>query len=382
MSASNLSFNPHLSDLPAYVPGKSKDMVKPASGFQDIIKLGSNENPLGPSPSVVEVIRDLATETHYYPGAESDDLRSRLAERLGADFTADNVVVGNGSAEILKAIAQVVFFAGGDAVISRPAFQMYEIATRLFGGQPVFVPHRNYHYDLDAIASAITDRTRLVFVTNPNNPTGLFLGQRQVDELMVRIPPHVTVVFDEAYCEYVDSPEYPDTLRYVREGCNVIITRTFSKVYGLAGMRVGYGITTQTIAGYLLNTQSAFHVNRLSLRAALAALGDEEHKLRTLRNNADGKAYLYRKFDELGLRYLPTQANYILLIDLPHDIEVINQGLLQRGVILRPTAPFGIPQALRVTIGTPEQNRRVVETLAQVIDELNRSTPQTEASHV
>lgn len=373
MSIHDLVLNPGLFNVPTYVAGKSIDELMRELGVHDIIKLGSNENPLGASPKAIEIVQRLAAEMHYYPSVEMHDLRCKLADKVAPGLDADNVIVGNGSAEILKTAAQAFLHGGGDVVISRPAFQMYELATNMYGGQCIFVQDKNYHYDLDAMVGQITDQTRLVFVTNPNNPTGLFVTRRQVDDFMARVPPHVVVVFDEAYHEYADSPDYPDTTRYIREGRNVIITRTFSKVYGLAGMRVGYGIASRDIISYLLRAQAAFHTSRLTLMAAMAALDDEEHKLRTLQVNAEGKTFLYRKFDEMGLRYLPSQANYIMLIDLPHAVEAINQGLLKRGVILRPTSPFGIPQALRVTIGTPGQNARVAQTLGQVIEELNRA---------
>jgi len=368
------TINPNLRTVPAYVPGKSMEELQREFGVEEIIKLGSNENPLGPSPKAVEAARQAVANMHLYPGVEMDNLRRKLAASLGSGFDADNVIIGNGSADIILSVAHAFLFDGGEVIISHPAFQMYELATKMHGGRCVFVEPQDYRYDLPAMADKITDETRMIFVTNPNNPTGLIVSQKEVDGFMQRVPSSVIVVFDEAYREYVDDPEYPDSIQYVREGRNVVITRTFSKIYGLAGMRVGYGIAHKELIGWLLRTQPAFHSGRPALIAALAALDDQAHVRETQSVIAEGRKYLYRSFQEMGLKYLPSQSNFILLIDLPHDVEAIDRALLRRGVILRPTAPFGIPQAIRVTIGTQEQNERVVRTLKQVLVELDRSS--------
>lgn len=336
------------------------------------IKLGSNENTLGPSPKAIEAVRQAALNMNRYPGVEARDLCCKLADALGPGFDADNVIVGNGSADVILSAAQAFLFEGGEVIISHPAFQVYEMATNMYGGQCVFVNARDYRYDLQAMADKITARTRIIFITNPNNPTGLIVSQQAVDSFMKEVPPSVVIVFDEAYHEYVDAEEYPDATRYVREGRNVLITRTFSKVYALAGMRVGYGVARQELVESLLRTQPPFHTSRLSLVAAMASLADQDHVERSRQVNAEGKEYLYRSFEELGLRYLPSQANYVMLFDLEHDVEAINQALLQRGVMVRPTAPFRIPQAIRVTVGTREENERMVEALRQTLEELVR----------
>ena len=372
MTLQDLTLNPQLLSIQRYVAGKSIAELQRELGLSDIVKLGSNENPFGPSPKAIEAVIRAASEMHYYPSVEVFDLRAKLAESLGGGMDADNVIVGNGSADIIRILAQALLHGGGEVIVSRPAFQMYEMVTTMYGGRTIFLEAENYRYNLQAMADKITDRTRMVFICNPNNPTGLMVTQSDVDALMDRVPRHVVVVFDQAYCEYADAPDYPDTLRYVREGRNVISTRTFSKIYGLAGMRVGYGVAGRELVGYLLRTQPAFHSGRIALLAALASLEDEEYKRRTQQANAQGRAYLCSQFDRMGLRYLPSQANFIMLIDLPHDVNAIDRALLQRGIILRPTAPFGIPQALRATIGTPEQNVRVIEALESVLTELGR----------
>jgi histidinol-phosphate aminotransferase len=213
----------------------------------------------------------------------------------------------------------------------------------------------------------------MIFVTNPNNPTGLIVSRNQVDAFMDRVPPLVLVVFDEAYHEYVEADEYPDSRRYIKEGRNVVMTRTFSKVYGLAGMRIGYGVAPKEIIAALLRTQPAFHCGSVAIAAARASLEDRDHFRRSREVNAEGKKFLYRCFEELGLRYLPSQANFILLINLPYDVEAINQAMLRRGVIIRPTSPFGLPQALRVTVGTREENERMITAFGQALEELDHS---------
>jgi len=340
-------------------------------GVEQVVKLGSNENPLGPSPKAVEAIRQASAAMHLYPGVEVYDLRCNLADSLGPGFDAENVIVGNGSADIILSMAQTFLFEGGEVIVSRPAFQLYELATEMYGGRCIFVEPRDYCYDLQAMADRITERTCLIFVTNPNNPTGQIVTRREVEAFLHRVPSSVIVVFDEAYHEYVEANEYPDTRQYVREGRNVVVTRTFSKIYGLAGIRMGYGLARKGLIDHLLRTQPAFHSSRLSLVAAMAGLEDREHVARARRVNAEGKKYLYRFFEELGLQYLPSQANFILLVNLPHDVEDINQAMLKRGVIIRPTDPFGLPQAIRVTIGTAKENEQMVAALRQALEELN-----------
>jgi len=356
--------------VPVYTRGKSAEDLKRELGVEEVIKLGSNENPLGPSPYAIEAVKQATADMHEYPSVEAQDLRRKLATSLGPDIEAENIVVGNGSADVICSVAQSFLSGGGESLISRPAFQMYELATNMYGGQCMFVEATDFKYDLQAMADQISERTRLIFITNPNNPTGLIVCQAEVDAFMERVPPSVVVVFDEAYQEYVDAADYPDTIRYVLEGCNVLITRTFSKVYGLAGVRIGYGIASKTLIELLLRTQPPFHSGRLALIAALAGLDDQEHVETSKQVNAEGKEYLCRSFEAMGMRCLPSQANFIMLTNLKHPVAAIDQALLHRGVIIRPTDPFRIPEAFRVTIGTPKQNQRLVAAFKEVLEEL------------
>jgi histidinol-phosphate aminotransferase len=370
MAIKDLVLNPSLSNVPAYTPGRSIEDCMREFGVGEFIKLGSNENPLGPSPKAMAAVKKAAAQMSQYPGVEVYDLRCRLAETLGAGLEVDNVIVGNGSADVIMAMAQAFLYGGGEVIISHPAFQMYELATNMYGGTCVFVDSRDYRYDLDAMADRITDRTRMIYLTNPNNPTGQIVTQPEVDAFLERVPPSVVVVLDQAYYEYVDAGDYPDAIRYVLEGRNVVITRTFSKVYGLAGMRVGYGIASKEIIDYLLHTQPPFHSGRLALTAALASLEDQDHVKRSQTVNAEGKECFYRSFGEMGVEYLPSQANFFMLVNLKHPVQTINAALLRRGVIIRPTAPFGIPEAFRVTVGTREQNQHVIEAFKAALEEL------------
>ena len=372
MTEKDLRLNPHLFSVPAYVPGKSIEEIQRELGLAEIIKLGSNENPLGPSPNAVEAIRAASSDLHQYPGVELQDLRLALARSIGPEFGIGNIIIGNGSANVILSLAHAYLHDGGEVVISHPAFQMYALATTMYGGTPVFVDADGYRCDLQAMAKAINERTRMVYITNPNNPTGLLITGEEIEAFMAQVPPWVVVVFDEAYAEFADTDVFPSVWHHILAGRNVIVTRTFSKIFGLAGLRVGYGVGREELIEHLVRTQPPFHTGRLTLAATLAALADQEHVDRTYRLTVEGREYYAQQFDDMGLHYLPSQANFIMLVDLPHDVEDINRAMLQRGIIIRPTAPFGLPQGLRITIGTPEQNRRVIAALREVLAELDR----------
>jgi histidinol-phosphate aminotransferase len=372
MEEQKLKQNPHLFSVPAYVPGKSIEETQRELGLAEIIKLGSNENPLGPSPKAIEAIRVASSDLHQYPSVELQDLRLALAQSIGPEFGAGNIIVGNGSANVILSLAQAYLHGGGEVVISHPAFQMYALATTMYGGTPVFVEADGYRCDLQAMAEAINGLTRMVYITNPNNPTGLMITQEEIEAFMAQVPPWVVVIIDEAYADFADDDNFPHTWRYILAGRNLIVTRTFSKIYGLAGLRVGYGVGREELIEHLARTQPPFHTGRLTLVAALAALADQEHVKRTYRLTVEGREYYAQQFENMGLHYLPSQANFIMLVDLPYDVNDINLAMLKRGIIIRPTAPFGLPQGLRITIGTPEQNKQVVAALQEVLKELGR----------
>jgi histidinol-phosphate aminotransferase len=365
-----LILNKNLLATPVHVAGKPIEEVQKEYGLETVIKLASNENPLGPSPLAVEAVRGAMSDVHRYPGPPEVKLRGKVAERMDPDFDEDNIIVGNGSCDILRMVCLGFLHDGGESIVCTTTFPMYRIYTRMFGGELILVEAKNYAYDLPAMSERISDRTRLIFIANPNNPTGIMLTQQQIDDFMKQVPDHVVVVFDDAYYDYVEASGYADGRKYIKQGRNVIITRTFSKIHGLAGLRVGYGIAKKEMIEYLHHARSPFHVSAVNVIGAMASLDDEEHMQRSREINAAGKRYLYEQFDRLDLSYVPTECNFILLPELKHGEQAMYEALLRRGVILRPSGPFGAPGAVRVTIGTKEENERFVWALEQALHEL------------
>jgi histidinol-phosphate aminotransferase len=369
----DLILDPNLLSIPVRKVGKPAEELRRQYGLDSIVGLATNENALGPSPRAVEAIREAAHDAHRYPGVCQSELRSKVAALVGPAFDEENVIVGNGSSDILRLLCQAFLHGGGESVICPATFPLYRQFTEMFGGKSVLVEPRDYAYDLPRMAERIGDRTRLVFVCNPNNPTGMSLSQPQVDEFMRRVPDRVVTVFDEAYREFVEDHEYADVRKYVEEGRNVIVVRTFSKVYGLAGLRVGYGLARKELAEYLQRGISAFQVGSVNLIGAAASLDDEEHVRRSREHNSEQKQYLYNEFDRLDIRYLPGQGNFILLVELGRDIEKLWDALVRRGVVVTNTIAFGVPDAVRVTIGTREENQLLVGALEKALLEVPAS---------
>ncbi|MEW6192803.1 MAG: histidinol-phosphate transaminase [Bacillota bacterium] len=351
-----------LSTLAVYQPGKPIEEVKRELGLEDIIKLASNENPLGPSPKAVAAVTAAAGNVNFYPDGSAYRLRQALAARLGVDYNA--IIVGNGSNEIVQMLSLALLEPGDEVVMPVPTFPRYEPLARLMGAVPVEVPLKDFRMDLEAMAARLTARTKMVYLCNPNNPTGTIATRREVARFMERVGPETVVVFDEAYFEYVTDPDYPDGLDFFRKGCNAVVLRTFSKLYGLAGLRVGYGIGPPSLIEYLNRVREPFNVNALAQEAALAALDDEEFVALTRKTNEEGKKQLYEAFTALGVTYVPTEANFIFF-DAGRDEREVFQRLLKAGVIIR--GGFGYPTHLRVTIGTAAQNARFAAALAGVL---------------
>lgn len=366
----HLILNPDLLTVPLYVGGKPIEEVQEEYGLEEVIKLASNENALGPSPLAVAAMQAAMSNLHRYPGIEDRCLRQKLANVTGPGFDASHFLVGNGLCDILRMIAQGFLYGGGEAIMCSATFPMYRILTRLFGGTPVFVNLKDYCHDLLAMAERITHRTRLLYICSPNNPTGTINTEAECDALMARVPPHVVVIFDESYREYVDDPAYPETTKYVLQGLNVIVCRSFSKIQGLAGLRCGYAVARPDLVKYLEHAQLPFNTSSIALAGAAASLDDVEHTRRSRQHVHAEKHYLYQEFTRLGLRFIPTQANFIQLIDLPADPKVICEALLRRGVIVRPMDGFGMPGTIRVTIGLHEENERLIAELRTVLTEV------------
>jgi histidinol-phosphate aminotransferase len=355
--------NPQLRDLAVYQPGKPIEETARELGCapSEIVKLASNENPLGPSPKAIEAMRDAIENAHLYPDGGAFYLRNAIAKKLSV--SPDHIMVGNGSNEIIELLAHA-FLEWGDAIVtSEHAFVAYKIIARLFGAETIEAPSRDYGHDLDALLDAITDRTELIFIANPNNPTGTLLSADAIERFMARVPPEVLVVFDEAYYEFVD--EMPDTLRYMREGQNVVTLRTFSKIHGLASLRVGYGIARPELIEVMQKTRQPFNVNGIAQAGALSALADEEHQRETKRLVDEGRTFFAKEFAAMQLPFVPSAANFVL-VNVGDGLAVF-RALLQRKVIVRAMKGYNLPAWVRITIGTMDQNQKCISALRDVL---------------
>jgi histidinol-phosphate aminotransferase len=356
---------PEIAGLQPYSPGKPIEEVEREYGLSDIIKLASNENPLGPSPLALEAMKKAIEQTRLYPDNDWYHLRRDLGQHLGLPW--ERIVIGRGSDEVILWIGLAFIRPGDRPLMPQGPFSQYEFVTRLMGGECVMVPMRDYRYDLEEMGRRLDERTKIVWIGNPCNPTGTIVTIDEVVEFMERVPDNCIVVFDEAYFEYVEDPHYPDTLTMLEEGAdNIIILRTFSKIYSLAGLRIGYGFGPQRLIENLLRVRAPFNVSNVAMEAARASLRDHNQVERSVQLNREGKEYLYGELNRLGLSYAPTQANFIL-VNVGMDCRAAFEGLLRQGVIVRTGDIFGLPTHLRVTIGLPEQNRRFVAALEQVL---------------
>ncbi|WP_167141461.1 histidinol-phosphate transaminase [Pseudomonas sp. OTU750018] len=357
---------PGVQQLSPYVPGKPVDELAreldldPAS----IVKLASNENPLGPSPKALEAIRGELAELTRYPDGNGFELKSRLAARCGVQI--NQVTLGNGSNDILDLVARAYLAPGLNAVFSQYAFAVYPISTQAVGAQGKVVPAKDYGHDLEAMLAAIDENTRVVFIANPNNPTGTWFGPDALERFLARVPGNVLVVLDEAYIEFAEGDELPDGLKYLTRYDNLLVSRTFSKAYGLAALRVGYALSSAQIADVLNRVRQPFNVNSLALAAACAALDDADYLAQSCQLNDAGMAQLEAGLRELGLSWIPSKGNFIA-VDFGRDTAAINQALLRAGVIVRPVAGYGMPNFLRVSIGLPAENARFLDALAKVL---------------
>ena len=357
---------PGVQQLSPYVPGKPVDElareldIDPAT----IVKLASNENPLGASPRALAAIRDELAELTRYPDGNGFALKSLLSSQCGVQL--DQVMLGNGSNDILELVARAYLAPGLNAVFSEHAFAVYPIVTQAVGADAHVVPAREWGHDLPAMLKAIDSNTRVVFIANPNNPTGTWFDANALNEFLQDVPERVLVVLDEAYIEYAEGSELPDGLEFLSAYPNLLVSRTFSKAYGLAALRVGYALSSAVVADVLNRVRQPFNVNSLALAAACAALQDTEYLAESRRLNDAGMHQLQEGFRELGLSWIPSRGNFIAL-DLGQVAAPVYQGLLREGVIVRPVANYGMPNHLRVTIGLPVENTRLLEALAKVL---------------
>jgi histidinol-phosphate aminotransferase len=350
--------------LKPYAPGKPLEELEREYGIARSIKLASNENPIGPSPKAVKAIVAAVENLHRYPDAYSHDLRNSLAERL--NVPANCIVLGNGSNEIIELLVRTFLRQGDEAIMPEPSFLMYEIMVQAGGGQPIGVALKDRVLDLAGMASKISSRTRMIFVNNPNNPTGTIVSRDDFEAFLQKVPSEVLILVDEAYIEFVRDKTCPIGLDYLDGEKTVVTLRTFSKTYGLAGLRVGYGVMTESMAELVNRVRQPFNTNLLAQIGALAALDDGEFLEKTLATVRQGLDFLYEEVEKLGLQYFPSQTNFFL-IDVKEDAQNIFQQLLQQGVIVRAMTAYGYPQYIRVNAGLPEENQRFVEALRQVI---------------
>lgn len=355
---------PSIDTIQPYQGGKPIEEVQRELGIVDIIKLASNENPLGPSPLAVQAIAESARRVHLYPDGNAFYLKNDLARHLGV--STEQLILGNGSNDVLQLIAEAYVAPDDEVIYAAGAFIVYSLVTKLCSATAVVVPMQNDTHDLSAMAAAITDRTKVIFIANPNNPTGTMVPADETAVFMERVPDDVLVVFDEAYYEYVLRSDYPQTLPYILEGRNFIITRTFSKIYGLAGLRIGYGIAPPALIETLNRVRQPFNCSLVGQAAARAALKDTDHVKKSQASNIAGKVLLYEAFDDMGLRYAPTEGNFIML-HLEQLGADVADALLQKGIIVRPIAGYGYPDAVRVTIGTEKENERFITALKQIL---------------
>lgn len=353
----------YIRTLVPYAPGKPVEEVEREYGISNSIKLASNENPLGPSPMAIQAIRERVEQMHFYPDGDCFYLKNGLVRKLA--IAPEQLIFGNGSNEIIELAVRTFLRPGDEVVMARQAFVVYRLVVQAVGGLSHVVPLRDFTHDLDAIAAAITPKTRLVFLANPNNPTGTIYRRAAWERFLDRVSPDVLLLVDEAYFEYVEDADYPDSLRYRDCGKTLLTLRTFSKLYGLAGLRIGYGIGPQEVIDLMHRVRQPFNVNAAAQWAALAALGDSEHVRRSLAVNREGKQYLSREISRLGLEQVPTSANFILL--RVGKGEQIFQQLLSQGVIVRPMGAYELPEYIRVTIGTMRENQQFIAALDSIV---------------
>ena len=362
----------HIAGIIPYPPGKPLEELEREYGISDSIKLASNENPIGPSPLAIDAVRDCLGGLHRYPDGSGYYLRQRLSEKFDLPF--EGILLGNGSNEIIELAIRTFIQPLDEVILPAPSFLLYQLSVQTMGGKAIPVPLRNFAIDLDKMAEAVTPRTKIIFVNNPNNPTGTIVGKRDFDLFLDRIPPHVIIVLDEAYIEFARDPDTPRGFEYIgRRGPYPMVLRTFSKVYGLAGLRIGYGVMDPSLADYLNRVRQPFNTGTLAQAGALAALDDEEFLRRTQTTVWDGLDYLYGEIERLGLNYLPSQSNFFI-IEVPCDAKKLFENMLRQGVIVRAMNSYGMDRHIRINAGLQAENERFVRALRKALDNFRGST--------
>lgn len=353
-----------LLDIPPYIPGQSIDSIKKEFGLTKIYKLASNENPLGPSPKAVKAIKQYLKNVNRYPDADAACLKNKLAEKL--HLSPDNFLIGNGAAEIIDLIALAFIDPDDEVLLSYPTFPKYYLSTKRVLGKAINIPMKDFHHDYKTMLNRITQKTKLIFVDTPSNPVGSKLSKKEQEFIINELPDHVLLIIDEAYRDFVDKDDCLDTDKILREQRNVLFLRSFSKGYGLSGLRIGYLVGHPDTIADVNRVREVFNVNSLALVAAEAALDDDDHLKRTIEANEKGKQYLYRHLERLGFDFQPTHANF-LLVDANYPLNEVNEFLLQHGVIVRPLNLNGFANGyIRVSIGKPSANRAFIHAIEEL----------------
>ena len=366
-----LKFKSNVSNTPLHVGGASVEDIQQKYKLEEITKMGSNENPLPPSPLAIEAMQQAATAANRYPTMSDEELRTVVVETIGQGLEPDNIVTGNGGCDVLDMIATAFMDPGDECIICRPTFPIYEISAKSVGANVVYVDldPTHFDYDIEAMLEAITENTRVIYICNPNNPTGTIMTAEQMETLVNNVPPHVLIVSDEVYHHFVTSDQYPNSISFVTAGKNVLVLHSFSKVYGLAGVRLGYAIAPPEIARYIAHTRNPYHLSQITMAGGTAALRDTTHVEKSIELVISGRQWLYEQLVGLGLEVQPSQGNF-MAFKVPCPPGDVSERLLQRGVIVRPMGGFSLPTHLRVTVGLPEQNERFIATLRDVLADM------------
>ncbi len=357
--------NKHIKETKPYQAGTPIEEVARQLGISDIIKLASNENPLGPSPKAIYAAKKSITSVNIYPDANYTRLRTAIANYNNVDI--NNITVGNGSENCIECLNKAFLNANNNVIVDQYCFATIRILNKAYGAREIIIPSLNYKLDIDAVIKQINAETRMIYVVNPNNPTGTFTTQNELVNLLENTPKNIIVVIDEAYHEYADNKEYPHTVELQKKYPNIVISRTFSKVFGLAGMRLGYLITSPEIADLLHRSRLPFNVNNYAVEAGIAALEDHVFIERTKLLNKEGMEQLTTAYTKANITFIPSVANFIT-IDTKQDATSVYNKLLHKGIIVRPLVPYGLPQHLRITIGTKKQNERLINSLNEVLN--------------
>jgi histidinol-phosphate aminotransferase len=351
-------------NLPAYIPGKGIEEVEKEFGVKRWVKLASNENLLGPSPKAVAAIRKELSTINFYPEGPCTALIEALARKFA--LPEKTLIVSNGADNLILMVANAFVNEGDEVVMADPTFPVYANTTQIMGGTPVKLREKDFRHDLPAMLERVTSKTKLVFICNPNNPSGTIVSGKALDDFLSKLPERVILILDEAYCDFAEDPHYPKGLDYVKAGRQLIVLRTFSKVYGLAGLRLGFAAGREDLIRCLYQVRDPFPVHRLALVAGLAALSDSDHERKSVQLVHEGRRYLYKELDKMGLFHVPSQANFIL-IDLKRDSREVFQSLLREGVIIRPGFVWKYETFARVTVGRMSDNRKFIRALKKIL---------------